>query len=81
MYKATSVFIPVNIPEEVVKSVAQKLSGSTGNGGMDSEALQGWLLTLEEHSRKVHVNVEYLLTGWPIKTHHGPPTGNLCLVD
>ena len=38
------IFIPVNITEEAVESVAQKLLGGSGPGGMDSEALQGWLM-------------------------------------
>ena len=39
MYNKTSIFIPVNITEEDVESVAQKLLGSSGPGGTDSEAL------------------------------------------
>ena len=39
-------FIHVDITEDVVKSVARKLSGSLGPGGMDLESLQVWLLNL-----------------------------------
>ena len=35
----TPIFIPVNITEEAVILVARKLSGSSGPGGTDSEAL------------------------------------------
>ena len=52
-------FIPVDITEDVVKSVARKLSGSTGTGGTDLEALQGWLLKFW-YDRKIHyISVEY----------------------
>ena len=44
MYEETSVFIPVEITEDVVYLVAQKLSGGTGPGDNESEALQGWLI-------------------------------------
>ena len=40
-YKKTPLFIPVDILEDAVKSVARTLSGSSGPGGKDSEALQG----------------------------------------
>ena len=36
VYEETPVFIPMDITEEVVKSVAQKLSVSAGPGGMYS---------------------------------------------
>ena len=39
-YKETPVFIPVDITEEAVESVAQKLPGGSGPVGTDSEALQ-----------------------------------------
>ena len=43
-YKETPIFIPLDIMEYVVKSVAQKRLGSAGPGGIDSEALHGWIL-------------------------------------
>ena len=39
-YEETPIFIPVDIKEEAVKSVARKLSGGSFPGGTDSEALQ-----------------------------------------
>ena len=38
-YKETPAFIPIDISEDMVKLVAQKLLVSAGTGGMDSEAL------------------------------------------
>ena len=35
-------FFSVDIPEDVVKLVTRKLSGSKGPGGTDPEALKGW---------------------------------------
>ena len=58
VYEATHVLIPMDITEEVVNSVAQKVSGSTGPGGTDSEALQGWIINFVDHSRKLSISVE-----------------------
>ena len=52
-YKETPIFIPVDITEEAVESVAQKRSGISGPGGTDSEALQGWFLKFEEDSTRL----------------------------
>ena len=57
-YEETPIFIPVKITEEVVGSVARKLSGSFCQGGMDSEALQGCLLKFGEDSTRLHTSVE-----------------------
>ena len=57
-HKETPIFIPVNITKEAIESVAQKLSGSSGPGGTDSEALQGWLLKSGEESTRLRNNVE-----------------------
>ena len=43
-YEETPIFIPDDNTEEAVESVARKISGSSGPGGTDSEALQGWFL-------------------------------------
>ena len=61
VYEATPVFIPVDITEDVVKSVAQNLSGTVGPSGTDLLALQGWLLKFGDHSRKLCVNVKYFV--------------------
>ena len=60
-YKEMSVFIPVDIMEYVVKLIMQKLSRGTGPGGTDSEALQGWPLKFGDHSKKLHISVEYFV--------------------
>ena len=58
MYEGTPIFIPVDITEEAIESVAQKLLGSSGSGGTDSEALQGWLLNFGEDITILHTSVE-----------------------
>ena len=52
-------FIPVDITEDVVKSVAQKLSMSSGTGGMYSEALQGCLRKFGEDSKIIRTSVDF----------------------
>ena len=81
LYEETPVFIPMDITEDVVESVARKLSGSAVASGMDLEELQGWLLKLGDHSRKLCANVKYFVYCLAKKTHHGPPIGYLCLVS
>ena len=44
--------------EGVVELVAQKLSGSAGPGGTDSDSLQGCLLKFREHSKTLCIRVE-----------------------
>ena len=39
------------IAEDVIETVMWKLLGSDGPGGMDLEALQGWLLNFKYHSK------------------------------
>ena len=56
-YKEKPVFIPMNIKEDVVESVARKLLGSTGPSGTNSGALQGWLLKFGDHSKKLRISV------------------------
>ena len=50
MYEEAPVFIPVDVTEEALESVAQKKLGSSGPGVTDSEVLQGWLLKFGEDS-------------------------------
>ena len=52
------IFIPVDITEDAVKPVTQKLSGSYGPVGTDPEALQGWLLKFEEDRKRLRIGVE-----------------------
>ena len=54
-------FIPVDISEYVVKSVVQKLSGSSGPVSTDSEALQEWLLKFGEDRKKLCTSVEFFI--------------------
>ena len=63
VYDETPILIYLYITEDVVKSVAQKLSGSSGTGGMDSEALQEWLLKFREDRKKIVLVLKFLLTG------------------
>ena len=58
MYNKTPIFIPVNITEEDVESVAQKLLGGSGPACTDSEALQGWILKFGVDSTRLHTSVE-----------------------
>ena len=57
-YKDTPIFIPVNITKESVELVARKLSETSGPGGTDSEALQGWILKFGEDSNRLRASVE-----------------------
>ena len=47
------IFLPADITEDVVESVARKIPGSSGPGGMDQEALQGWLLQLGQDRKRL----------------------------
>ena len=58
VYEETSIFIPVNITEEAVESVAPNVLGRSGPGGTDSEALQGWLIIFGEESTRLRTSVE-----------------------
>ena len=48
----------MDIPEEVVELVAQKLTGSAGSGGTVEEALKGWLLKFVGQSKKLRMSVK-----------------------
>ena len=58
MYKKQPIFIPMDIMEDVAKSVARKLSGISDPGGTYLEALHVWLLKYGEDSKKLHISVE-----------------------
>ena len=53
VYNKTLIFIPVDITDDVVESVARKCLGSPVPGGTDSEALHGWLLKFGEDSKMI----------------------------
>ena len=57
-YKEKPVFITVDNMEDVIESVVRKLLGSSGTGGMNSEALRVWLLKFGDHSKKHRISVE-----------------------
>ena len=57
-YEETPIVFPVDITEEVVESVARKLSGRSGPGGTASESQQVCLLKFGENSTRLCTNVE-----------------------
>ena len=57
-YEETPVFIPMDMMEDVVKSVAQKLSASAGPSGTYSEALQGCILKFGDNLKRLCISVE-----------------------
>ena len=58
LYEETSIFIPVDITDGSVKLVVCKVSGASGPGGTDSEALQGWSLKFWDDSKRLRTRVE-----------------------
>ena len=62
-YEKTPIFTTINIMEESVESVAQKFPVSTGPGGTDLDALQGWLLKFGEGGTRLRTSVETFLIG------------------
>ena len=73
------IFIQVYITKDVVKSVECKRAGSAGPGGMDLEALQGWLLKYGYDIKNFVLVLNILWTGLPIRAHLGPPIRDLCM--
>ena len=63
MYEETPIFIPVYITKKAVESVARKNSGSSGPGGTESEALQGWLLKFGEDISILRTRFETFFIG------------------
>ena len=57
-YNETTIFIPVDIMEEAFESVAHRLSGISGPGGTEYEAIQGWILKFMEDSTRLHTTME-----------------------
>ena len=73
-YDEMPIFIPVDIMDDVVKLVTQKLLGSLGPGGTDSEALQGWLIKFGEDI-KICTSIE-IFVNWI--TNKSPTWGAYC---
>ena len=78
-YNEMHVFLPVDVIEDVVKSIAQKCLGSLGHGGTESEALQGWPSKFRKDIKILCTRVKILLAGCPIRARPWHPTVNLCL--
>ena len=57
-YEETPTFIPVDITEEDIESVAQKFLGSPGPGGTESEVLQEWLLKFGEDGTIIRTSID-----------------------
>ena len=75
-YEETPIFIPVDITEEAVESVAQTLLGISGPGGTYSDALQGWLLKFGEDSTRLLSSVENFVN-W--LANESPPWAAYCV--
>jgi hypothetical protein len=58
-YETLPDFVDLDITEEIVEQVARQLSGGTGPGGLDAQAIQQWLLRFGG-------------VGWPTISHLGP---------
>ena len=85
-YNETPIFIPVDITEDEVKSLTQKLWGSYGSGGTDSEALQGWILKFGEDRKRLNTIMEtfvdWLSNGSPSwEAYHAFMSGCLIAFD
>ena len=82
VYDKTPIFIPVYIKEDVVESFMPKLLGSSGPGGIDSEAIQGWILKSREYTKILRTSVENV-SDWiangipPWATYHAFMSGRL----
>ena len=85
-YEEAHIFIPVDIMEEDVESVAQKLSGSFGPRGTDSEALQGRLLKFGEDGTRLRTSVKTFVDwlsngGLPWASYRAFMSGRLITLD
>ena len=61
VYDETPIFITMDITEDVVELVTEKLSGSSGTGVTDSEDLQRWLLKSGEDIKILFTSVEIIV--------------------
>ena len=86
MYKETPILIPINIPYDSVKLVAQKLLGSSGPEGTNSEDLQEWILKFWWYSKRLHGSVKALVD-WlanksaPLAAYNAFLCGSLIALD
>ena len=60
VYDKMYIFIPLEISEDVVKSVTRKLLGGLIPGVADSEALQGWILKFEVYRKYFALELKLL---------------------
>ena len=74
-YDKTPIFIPLNIKEDAAESVAQKRSGSSGPGGVDSEALHGWISKFGGNRKILRTCVENFVN-WI--ANNSPPWAAYC---
>ena len=65
----------MDITEDAVKSVAQKISGSSALGCKDPEALQGWILDFGKNRKIFHSSFKTLV-GW--LSNNSPPWVAYC---
>jgi hypothetical protein len=85
-YTITPDFVDVDICEEAVETGARRHSGSAGLGGMDSHALQHWLLRFGVASWKLHTAVaeftDWLSNGFlPWPAYRALMVGRLVVLD
>jgi hypothetical protein len=85
-YENTPDFVDVDVTEDTVEKVARRLSGSAGIGGIDSLALQHWLLRFGAVSRRlrsvVAKFVDWLSNGFPPwAAYRAFMGGRLCGID
>ena len=69
-YSLIPEMVTLDITADTVMKVTTKLSGAAGPGGIDSMALQQWLLTFGVSSNLQRETVAHSLDGWQIVTTH-----------
>ena len=79
VYNKTPIFSLVYIKEDVVESFMRKLLGSSGPGGTESEALQGWILNPGSTLKYFVLVLKMSPTGYPMVSQPELPIMNLCL--
>ena len=69
-YDEMPIFIYVDIMEDAVESVTQKLLGSFGPGVKELEALQGWILKFGDDRKRHRTSVETIVKCLENKSSH-----------